>query len=73
MKRVSSIVAAGALVVSSLLANASTASAQTRLTPNGYCGARNMAMAGDGMANAMSRDNQNGSSGMHGAVAASSC
>ncbi len=73
MKRLSSLVAAGALVVSSLLASTSTASAQTRLTPNGYCGARNMVMAGEGMANAMSRDNENGNLGMYGAVAASSC
>ena len=73
MKRLSSFAVAGALVVSSLLASAPAASAQTRRTPNGYCGASNMAMAGEGMANAMSRNNLNGDLGMLGAVAASSC
>jgi hypothetical protein len=73
MKRLSSLVAAGALVVAGLVGSISTASAGPRPTPNGYCGARNMAMAGDGMANAMSRDNENGNLGMFHAVAVSSC
>jgi hypothetical protein len=73
MKRLSSLVAAGVLVLTGFVGNASTASAEPRPTPNGLCGARNMSVAGDGMANAMSRDHENGNIGMFHAVAVSSC
>ncbi len=52
-------------------------------TPNGYCGALNMAMAwpgggasvpdGGGMQNAMTVDNANGNAGMSTAVGNSAC
>ncbi len=43
------------------------------VTPVGYVGALNMVRAGAGMANAMSRDNPNGNTGMYTAVAVSGC
>ncbi len=42
-------------------------------TPNGYCGAMNMSMAGAGMEHAMTVNNPNGSAGMFRAVDRSAC
>lgn len=49
------------------------ASAAPSTTPAGYVGACNMLVSGSGMANAMSVDNPNGTTGMFRAVAASDC
>lgn len=66
------------LVVLGLTAFAGSATAAPSQTPNGYCGALNMAQAWGvgargGMANAMSVDNPNGNDGMSRAVANSDC
>ena len=66
------------LVVLGLTAFAGSATAAPSLTPNGYCGALNMAQAWGvgargGMQHAMSVDNPNGNLGMSRAVANSAC
>ena len=66
------------LVVLGLTAFAGSAAAAPSQTPNGYCGALNMAQAAGvgaqgGMAHAMSVDNPNGNVGMELAVANSDC
>ena len=66
------------LVVLSLTALPGVVSASPSQTPNGFCGALNMAEAwgvgvNGGMARAMSVDNPNGNAGMFGAVAATDC
>ncbi len=74
------ILAATAVVALSIGAATSSAAPQT---PNGYCGALNMAMAwpggganvpdGGGMQNAMTVNNANGNAGMGTAVGNSAC
>ena len=73
MKRVSSLVGTGVLILTVYVGSASPAEAAARRSHYGLCGAKNMVRAGEGMANAMSRDNENGNLGMSHAVAVSSC
>ena len=66
------------LVVLSLTALPGVVAASPSQTPNGFCGALNMAKAwgvgvNGGMAWAMSVDNPNGNAGMFEAVAATDC
>ncbi len=72
----------GATIAATLSVGVAT-SAATPTTPNGYCGALNMAQAwpggganvpdGGGMEHAMSVDNANGNTGMSTAVGNSAC
>ena len=73
MKRVIPRVATAAvLAVIALPATASPAAAGPNPTPNGFCGALNMLMAGEAMVNAMVlHTNPHGDAGMFHAVAVS--
>lgn len=73
MKRVPVIMAMGALFLGGLVGSASPAAAANRPAASGLCGSRNMAMGGDGMVNAMSRNNINGVEGMRHAHLVSGC
>jgi len=66
--------ATAALTLSMLAASASPAAAGPTLTPNGKCGAANMANAGEAMTTAMAlHTDEHGDAGMMNAVAVSAC
>ena len=75
MRAVSARAAAVAAVTLGMLAaSASPAAAGPTQTPNGKCGAANMANAGEAMANAMAlHTDEHGDAGMMHAVAVSAC
>lgn len=73
MNRVTTLVATAVLILAALAGGASPAAAAPQ-TPTGFCGAGNMAMAGDAMSDAMmDHTNDNGDAGMARAVALTAC
>jgi len=73
MKRATSLVAAGVLVLVVLFGSASPAAAVPRAA-TGYCGAANMRMAGQAMTDAMTyHTHENGDEGMRAAVRRTAC
>lgn len=73
MKRATSLVAAGVLVVVMLFGGVSPAAAAPQ-APTGQCGAANMRMAGQAMADAMMyHTHENGDEGMRAAVRRTAC
>lgn len=72
MNRVRRRVAVVLAAVTAFAASASPAAAAPNPTPNGFCGALNMLMAGEAMFTAMAlHTNANGDAGMFHAVAVS--
>lgn len=73
MKRATSLVAAGVLVLAMLSGSVSPAAAAPQ-TPTGQCGAANMRMAGQAMGDAMMHHtHENGDEGMRAAVMRTTC